>query len=93
MSTVSGSGSTSTTDAMLAAIMKRLDAMDDKLKALDPLREKVTSLEAMTDELGNQQVTLTTAVEHVDIMHAELNARIDRVEGGSRAPQHDRPPA
>jgi hypothetical protein len=44
-------------------------------------------------ELGNQQVTLTTAVEHVDIAHAELNARIDRVEGGSRAPQHDRPPA
>jgi hypothetical protein len=52
MSTVSGSGSTSTTDAMLAAIMKRLDAMDDKLKALDPLREKVTSLEAMTDGVG-----------------------------------------
>jgi hypothetical protein len=54
MSTVSGSGSTSTTNAMLAAIMKRLDAMDNKLKALDPLREKVTSLEAATDELGNQ---------------------------------------
>jgi hypothetical protein len=53
MSTVSSSGLTATTESMLTAIMKRLDAMDDKLKALDPLRDKVTSLEAATDELGN----------------------------------------
>jgi hypothetical protein len=50
MSTIFSSGSTSTTDAMLAAIMKRrhhgqqaeaaimkrLDTMDNKLKAIDP---------------------------------------------------------
>jgi hypothetical protein len=34
---------------------------------------------------------LTAAVERVDIAHAELNARIDRVEGGRRATQHDHP--
>jgi hypothetical protein len=58
MSTIFSSGSTSTTDVMLAAIMKRrhhgqqaeaaimkrLDTMDNKLKAIDPLCEKVTSL-------------------------------------------------
>jgi hypothetical protein len=54
MSTVPSMGSSSTTDAMLTAIMKRLDAMDDKLKALDPLQEKVVTLEASTEELGNQ---------------------------------------
>jgi hypothetical protein len=53
MSTVSSSGLTATTESMLTAIMKRLDSMDDKLKALDPLRDKVTSLEVATDELGN----------------------------------------
>jgi hypothetical protein len=63
MSTVSSSGLTPITNAMLAAIMKRLDAMDDKLKALYTLCEKVTSLEAPTEELGNQQVTLTEAIE------------------------------
>jgi hypothetical protein len=63
MSTVSSSGLTPITNAMLATIMKRLDAMDDKLKALYTLRENVTSLEAPTEELGNQQVTLTAAVE------------------------------
>jgi hypothetical protein len=47
MSTISDSGSSTTTNAML-------DAMDDKLKALNPLREKVTALEASADELGAQ---------------------------------------
>jgi hypothetical protein len=54
MSTVSSSGSSTTTDAMLSAIVKRLDAMDDRLKALDPLCEKVTALEASVEELGAQ---------------------------------------
>jgi hypothetical protein len=91
MSIVSGSGSSPTTDTMLAAIMKRLDTMDDKLKGLDLLREKVISLEAATEELGNQQVTMTAAVERVDIVHTTLNARINRVEIGHRAPPQDRP--
>jgi hypothetical protein len=68
---------------MLAAIMKWLDAMDEKLKGLDPIRDKVTSLEAATDELGNQQVTMMATVECVDIAHAALNARLNRVEGGT----------
>jgi hypothetical protein len=53
MGTISGSGSNSTTDAMLAAIMKQLDTMDEELKGLDPIRDKVTSLEVATDELGD----------------------------------------
>jgi hypothetical protein len=40
MSTVSGTGSNTTTNAMLVAIMKLLYTMDDKLKGLDPLCEK-----------------------------------------------------
>jgi hypothetical protein len=44
MSIVSGSGSSPTTDTMLTVIMKRLDTMNDKLKGLDPLHEKVISL-------------------------------------------------
>jgi hypothetical protein len=92
MGTVSGSGSNSTTDAMLATIMKRLDAMDEKLKGLNPIRDKVTSLEAATDQLGNQQVTMMAAVERVDITHTVLNTRLNRVEGGHRAPVQDRPP-
>jgi hypothetical protein len=64
--------------------------MDNKLKALDPLRDKVTSLEVATDELGNQQVTMTMAVERVEIAHIALNARINRVEGEHHMPQ-DRP--
>jgi Cu/Ag efflux protein CusF len=73
MSTVSDLGSNSTTGTMLAAIMKRLDAMDKKLKGLDPIRNKVTLLEVATDELGNQQVTMTAAVECVDITHASTS--------------------
>jgi hypothetical protein len=47
-------GSSTTTDAMLLTIMKRLNAMDNKLKALAPLHEKVTMLEASIEELGAQ---------------------------------------
>jgi hypothetical protein len=82
MSTISGSGSSTTTNAML-------DAMDDKLKALDPLREKVTALEASADELGAQQVTLTVAVERVDVAHTALNAKINRIETGQCIPPPD----
>jgi hypothetical protein len=90
ISTVSGSGTSTTTDAMLSAIIKRLNAMDDKLKALNPLREKVTSLEASDKELGTQQVTLIVVVERVDVAHAALNAKINRVEAGQRPPPQDR---
>jgi hypothetical protein len=41
--------------------------------------------------LGTQQVTLTTAVERIDTMHTTLNAKVNRVEVGQRAPQ-DRSP-
>jgi hypothetical protein len=74
MSTVSGSRLSTTTKAMLSTVMNRLDAMDDKLKALDPLCKKVTTLEASAEDLGAQQVTLIVVVERVDIMQTALNA-------------------
>jgi hypothetical protein len=53
--------------------------------------KKVSLLEAATEELGTQQVTLTMAVERIDTMHTTLNAKVNRVEVGQRAPQ-DRSP-
>jgi hypothetical protein len=91
MSNVSGTGSSSTTDEMLTDIMKRPDAMDDKLKAFDPLREKVASLEASVEELStqHQQVSLIAAVERVDIAHTAWNAKVNLIEAGQRAPAQD----
>jgi hypothetical protein len=74
---------------MLSTIMKWLDAMDNKLNALDPLREKVTALEASIEELDAQPVTLTTVVEQVDIAHMALNTNVNRIEAGQRASQQD----
>jgi hypothetical protein len=66
--------------------------MDNKLKALDPLQEKVATLEASMEELGNQHVTLTAAIERVDIAHTAVNAKVNRVKMGQRAPAQDQPP-
>jgi hypothetical protein len=90
MSTVSGSRLSTTTKAMLSTVMNRLDAMDDKLKALDPLCKKVTTLEASAEDLGAQQVTLIMVVERVDIMQTTLNAKINHIEVGQRVPPQDR---
>jgi hypothetical protein len=90
MSTVSRSSSSTTTDAMLLAIMKQLDAMEDKLKALDPLHKKVTTLETSAEELGAQQVILTVAVEWVGIVHMALNTKVNHIEAGQRVPPPDR---
>jgi hypothetical protein len=51
-------GSGAKTEDVLTAILKRLGTMDTKLKALDPLQEKVIALEESTDDMGTQATTL-----------------------------------
>jgi uncharacterized protein Yka (UPF0111/DUF47 family) len=80
MSMVSSTGSGAKTEDILAAILKWLDAMDTKLKALDPLQEKVTALEESADDMGAQVATLTVMVERVDLAHLKLTEKITRIE-------------
>jgi hypothetical protein len=89
MSIISGTGSSTTTDAMLAAIMKRLDAMDDKLKTLIHSERRWPHWR----HPRRSWAPSTAAIEHVDIAHTALNAKFHRIEKGQRALTQDQPPA
>jgi hypothetical protein len=76
MSMVSSTGSGAKTEDVLAAILKRPDAMDTNLKALNSFQEKVTTLEEFADDMGTQAATLTTTIERVDMAHSKLTEKI-----------------
>jgi hypothetical protein len=92
MSTISGTKSSRKTDEVIGTILKHLDAMDAKLSWLDPISDKVPTLEAATGELGAQQDTLNTVVECVDQAHATLATQVNRADTVPRDQASDRPP-
>jgi hypothetical protein len=74
MSSLSGQGSGSQSDDMLAAIFKRLSTMDERLRSMenklhivDVMQSKMSVLEESTGDLGAQQDMLSSAVERIDL--------------------------
>jgi hypothetical protein len=84
MTSIAGQGSGSKSEDMLATIMKQLAAMDARLQsmegrlhAVDSIKAKVTALEESIGELGAQQDTLSSAVEHIDLAQTQFAAAAD----------------
>jgi hypothetical protein len=76
MSADAGKGSGSKTDDVLSAILKRLKelgaqmrSMETRLESMESIKDKVSTLEASTSELGTQQDTLSAVIERVDLVH------------------------
>jgi RecA/RadA recombinase len=93
MTSTVGQGLGSKSKDMLATIMKQLAAMDARLQSMegrlhvvDLIKAKVTALEESTDELGAQQDTLSSAVEHIDLAQTQFAAAADKAVVDSRQP-------
>jgi hypothetical protein len=91
MSSLSGQGSGSQSDDMLAAIFKqlsttdeRLRSMENKLHIIDAMQGKVSTLEESTGDLGAQQDTLSSAIKRIDLVQTLLATNAGR---GVTAPQ------
>jgi outer membrane murein-binding lipoprotein Lpp len=100
MSTVFGTSTSSKTDELLSDMITRLqaieakqDRMGEQLKGLDPLREKVASLEAVTTEIGATQETIARAVERIDRAQLTLHNKVNRLEIEQRAAHAGRRPS
>jgi hypothetical protein len=92
MSTIFDTSTSSKMDELLSDMITRLqaieakqDCMGEQLKGLDPLREKVASLEAVTTEIGATQETIAGAVEHIDRAQLTLHNKVNRLETEQRA--------
>jgi hypothetical protein len=70
--------------------------MDEKMKNLQPLQEKVTTLEEIVKEHGVQQAALEAMIDRVNTTHNQqhhaLNVVINRVEVAHNAPGGVAPP-
>jgi hypothetical protein len=62
----------------------RLQSMEGRLNAVDSIKEKVTALEGSTGELGAQQDTLSSAVEHIDLAQTQFTAAADKAAAESQ---------
>jgi flagellin-like hook-associated protein FlgL len=87
MSADAGKGLGSKIDDVLSAILKSLKelgtqmrSMETRLESMESIKDKVSTLEASTSELGTQQDTLSVVIECVDLTHTELDAKVSRVE-------------
>jgi hypothetical protein len=83
MSSLSGQGSGSQSDDMLAAIFKQLSTMDERLRSMenklhliDMMQAKVSMLEESTGVLAAQQDTLSSAVERINLAQTLLAANV-----------------
>jgi hypothetical protein len=99
MSTVFDTSTSSKMDELLSDMITRLqaieakqDCMGEQLKGLDPLREKVASLEAVTTEIGATQEMIAGAVEHIDRAQLTLHNKVNRLETEQRAAHAGRRP-
>jgi hypothetical protein len=99
MSTVSSTSTSSKTDKLLSDMITRLqaieakqDRMGEQLKGLDPLREKVASLEAVTTEISATQVTIVGAVERIGRAQLTLHNKVNRLETEQSATHAGRRP-
>jgi hypothetical protein len=100
MSTVSSTSTSSKMDELLSDMITRLqaieakqDRMGEQLKGLDPLWEKVASLEAMTTEIGATQETIAGAVKRINRAQLTLYSMVNRLETEQRVAHADqRPP-
>jgi hypothetical protein len=98
MSSLSGQGSGSQSDDMLAAIFKQLSTMDERLRSMenklhivDAMQAKVSTLEESTGDLGAQQDTLSSAVERIDLAQTLLAANAGRGITAPRDPPQGQP--
>jgi chromosome segregation ATPase len=99
MSANAGKGSGSKTDDVLSAILKslkelgaQLRSMETRLESMESIKDKVSTLEASTSELGTQQDMLSVVIERVNLAHTEHDAKVSHVETAQRELPHDRAP-
>jgi hypothetical protein len=98
MSSLSGQGSGSQSDDMLAAIFKQLSTMDERLRSMenklhlvDTMQAKVSTLEESTGDLAAQQDTLSSTVERIDLAQTLLAANVGSGGTAPRDPPQGQP--